>query len=638
MCGICGFVGFEDGGLLTRMTKILSHRGPDNRETYTDECVGLGHTRLSIIDLSEAANQPLSNEDGSVWVTYNGEIYNFRELRSELKAKGHEFASDSDTEVIVHAYESWGDRCVERFDGMFAFALWDASKRRLLLARDRFGIKPLHYYTKHGQLFFASEIKAILQHEAVPRNVDRQSFHYFVNLRYVPGKRTMFEGIHRLLPGSLLVWKEGNIRIRRFWKPHIEEANYSESYFVKKTRELLEDSVQRHLVADVPLGVLLSGGLDSSTIACLANRFVDEPLNTFTMGFGNAEDEIDDARIVAEHLGSEHKELIVEHTLLKDYPKMIWYADEPKRNLYPYDIYALVKENVKTILGGLGGDEVFGGYVFKYNYIKRAECIRRRIRKKEERDVAKAAASLIRFQNRYGNVVDDQHLDYLDTMRYLNSNVDLYLVAQTLDRVHSKGFLNQLYGRRMSPRQLRAVRDEYKKFFASRQDFLNQVFVADMAIKMSDDFLLVDDRMSMANSLESRVPFLENDLVSLALKTPARMKLHDMNGKTILRKAVKDIVPKQVLEKKKRGFATSTVDTYVGELRECAEARLPEGNLVKEGYIKREYVLKILNELPNPRLRLHYEVLWNLYTAELWYELFINGDPRHPKRSLQAIN
>jgi asparagine synthase (glutamine-hydrolysing) len=631
MCGVCGFVGPGDRGLLKDMTRVLAHRGPDNEGLFIGEGVGLGHRRLSVIDLSPGANQPMCNEEGDIWISYSGEIYNFMELRGELEANGHSFKSRSDTEVIVHAYEEYGDKCVELFNGMFAFALWDSGERRLLLARDRFGIKPMHYYMGDGVMLFASEIKSILQYPGLEAEVDLQSMHYYINLRYVPGVNTMFKGVRRLLPGHTLTYQGGRVSLSSYWEPSITESRHPESYFVKKTRRLLEESVKRHLISDIPLGVCLSGGIDSSTVVALATKYSDDPVDTFCMGFGNPQDEVEDARIVAQAFDTNHHELVVQDHLIRDYPEMIWYADEPKRNLYPFYVYELAAEQVKSVLGGLGGDEVFGGYVFKYKYVAKIDRIRGRVNKALMEGVEKAAKEILALQTRHGDIVDDDELDYLDMMRYLDSNVDLYLVAQTLDRVFNPEYLKKIYGLKLSHERLRDVRQEYMRFFDSGGDFINQVFTADFAVKMVDDFLLVDDRMSCANSVESRVPFLENNLVAFSFTIPASQKLSDPNGKNILRKAVRDLLPKNVLSKEKRGFASSTLDTYVRELRECAAQSLPEGNLVTNDLIKKDYVLKVLNEIPNPRLRLHYDVIWNLYAAEIWYEIYINGNPRKPK-------
>lgn len=633
MCGIAGF-NFEDRELVQRMCDIMAHRGPDGSGYHTDKNITLGHRRLSIIDL-QTGDQPIYNETGSIVVVYNGEIYNFRELRSDLEGRGHQFATASDTEIIVHAYEEYGFDCVRLFNGMFAFALYDAENDLIFLARDRCGIKPLHYtMLNDGTFLFASEIKALLQYKRVEPQMDPESLHQIINLRYIPGEKTMFQGIKRLLPGHFMVVKKGLMRVEKFWEPAYAFSDHPEEYYVQELRRILEASVARHLISDVPVGIMLSGGIDSSTIVALASKMADAPPKTFCMGFGHANDEIEDARLVADHFGTDHHELIVDDHLLRDYPKMIWYADEPKRNLYPYYISEMVGKHVKTVLGGLGADELFGGYIFKYNFIQGIEDIRKKTAYETKKDIAKIADRLISFQTHYGNIVEDGHLDYLEMIRGLNSNTDLYLITQTQDKVFDREYLERIYGESLLKEELKPIREIYQPLFSDQNSFLNQALMADFREKMIDDFLLVDDRMTMANSVESRVPFLDVVLTDFAFTIPTELKTRDPNGKYILKMAMKDILPREVLRKKKQGFASGTYEIYLNEGREMAENVLCEGALVKEGYIQRDYIEKILRAIPNPRLDLHYGVLWNLLVAEIWYDIYIDGDVRNPKLNL----
>lgn len=636
MCGIVG-INFEDVNLVKQMCKVITHRGPDDEGYYSDKNITLGHKRLSIIDL-HTGKQPIYNKDKSIVIVYNGEIYNYRELRDALEAKGHRFYTASDTEVIIHAYEEYGYDCVNLFNGMFAFAIWDSNKKEIFLARDRIGIKPLHYtFLEDGTFLFASEIKSLLQYEKVRREVDLQSLHQFINLRYVPRERTMFKGIKRLLPAHIMIVKKEGVKIRRYWEPKIQYSNKSEGYYIKKLRKLLEESVNRHMISDVPVGISLSGGIDSSTIVALASQITREPLKTFCMGFGTENDEITDARLVADHFNTDHHEVIVERSLLKEYPKMIWYADEPKRNLYPYYVSELVGKHVKTVQGGLGGDELFGGYVFKYNFVHKIEEMRKKAIFETKTKISRIADELISFQTRYGDMVDDEYLDYLEMVRVLNSNTDLYLVTQTLDKVFDCGYLERIYGEELLKEELISIREIYRPYFDNKLSFIDQVFLADFSVKMVDDFLFVDDRMSMAHSVESRVPFLDNVLVDFAFTIPSNLKLKDPNGKYILKMAMKDLLPKEVLKKKKLGFSSGTYETYLRELREIAMQELPAGNLVNEGYFKQDYINKVLSAIPNQRLNLHYNVIWNLLTFETWYEIFINGDVRKPKLDMNKI-
>jgi len=625
MCGIAGF-NFEDKELVKRMCDVISHRGPDDEGYYINKCVSLGHRRLSIIDI-ETGKQPIYNEDGSVVIVYNGEVYNFKELRKELEDKGHKFYTTSDTEVLVHAYEEYGDFFVKKLNGMFAFAIWDDNKKKLLLGRDITGIKPLHYILLNDSTFiFGSEIKSIIQYEKVKREVDLQSLHHFINLRYVPKERTMFKNIKRLLPGHIMIVKDKQVDIKKYWELKIEPEYRSEEYYVEKLRKILKESVERHMVSDVPVGALLSGGIDSSAIVAFASQLNEKPLKTFCMGFGNPDDETDDARIVADYFGTDHHELIVESHILRDFPKMIWYVDEPKRNLYPYYISELVSKYVKTAQSGLGGDEILGGYIFKYNFVSKIEEIRKKTTYQTRQELLDAADKLISFQTRYGSMVDDGNLDYLEMMKYIDNNTKLYLITQTLDRVWGKEYLEKMYGENMLKEKLDDIAEVYTPYFQNNLSFIEQVMFADFSVKMADDFLLVDDRMSMAHSFESRVPFLDKEMIEFSFNIPVDLKIKDINGKYLLRKAMKGILPDSVLKKEKHGFASGTYSTYLRELKEYAMQKLPEGNLVKKGYFKKNYIEKVLNEIPNPKLTPHYDVIWNLLAFEIWYEIYIDAD------------
>lgn len=638
MCGICGFYGKGDKKLLKNMCDVIKHRGPDEHGTYLDENIGLGNTRLAIIDL-KTGRQPIHNEDESMWITYNGELYNFLELRKELEKRGHRFYTNSDTEVIIHAYEEWGPNCLEKFNGMFAFAIWDKNKKQLFLARDRAGIKPLHYtFLENNTFLFGSEIKSILQDENVKREVDLQAFHYFLNLRYVPRELTMFKRIRRLLPGHYMIVNGDGVKIKKYWELKIHPINKPETYFVKMLKKLIEESVKRHMIADVPVGVYLSGGTDSSTLVAFARKVNEEPLKTFCMGFDNPTDEVGDARMVAEYFGTDHKELTISSSLLKEFPIMIWFADEPKRNLYPYYLSKLASQHVKTALSGLGGDEIFAGYIFKYDFASRIDKIRKGLRIQKKLGIRNAANQLLRFQTILGDLVDDEHLDYLDMVKNIEDNTALYLITQTLDKVFGKVYLTKIYGDKISIENLKPIRMVYQPYFSNGLNFIDQVFLADFSVKMIDDFLLVDDRMCMANSIETRVPFLDNELVNFSFQIPANLKLKDPNGKYILKKAMRNILPERVIKKEKQGFASDTYSTYRRELREIAMQKLPEGNLVKEGFIKGDYINKILRTKPNPRLSLHYTVIWNLLAFEVWYEIYIRREElKKPNKNINSF-
>jgi asparagine synthase (glutamine-hydrolysing) len=626
MCGLCGVFGSEDRQLIKEMTRTLRHRGPDGEGYHIDKDLMLGHRRLSVIDLA-TGDQPIYNEDRSICVIDNGEIYNFKALRKELEKKGHKFYTKSDTEVIVHSYEEHGEKCFDKLQGMFSIAIWDSNKRRLILARDRHGIKGIFYtHLPNGEFLFASEIKSILQDNRVKRELDQESFHYFVNLRYVPREKTMFQGIYRLLPGHFLVADEKEVRIKRFHTPVFKVTRSSEDKLIKELRAHLKRAVKSHMVSDVPIGICLSGGLDSSTLVALASKMSDEPPRTFCMGFGEDTDEIEDANMVADHFNTNHRNLTVKANLLKEYPKMIWHADSPKRNLYPYYLSELVGRHVKVALGGLGGDELYGGYTWKYRLAEGVEKARKKLASKQINNLMKSAKQMIIFQSQYGDITDDRHFEYLKKMLYLNSDVDLYLGTQSLDETFPEEYLARLYGKKMRGWKIPSVRSVFAPYFNGKYGLVQQFMEVDYQVKMADDFLFVDDMMFSAHSLESRVPLLDNDLVDFSFSIPPSMKWQRGQGKMIFKKAVKPWVPKFVFEKRKQGFGSNVFLTYVDEIEEIARQKLPEGNAVKEDLIRKEYLEDVLGREASSHLIKHYCLIWNLLTFEIWYEMYIKKD------------
>lgn len=627
--------GFEDKSLLKEMCSILRHRGPDESGTFTDKNVGLGHVRLSIIDL-ETGRQPIYNEDESIAIVYNGEIYNFRDLREELEAKGHRFYTKTDTEVIVHAYEEYGFDCVKKFNGMFAFALWDSNKKHLFLGRDRSGIKPIYYtFLDDGTFLFASEVKAILLSPEIVRKLDMQAFHHYVNLRYVFGERTIFDGIKKLPAGHTAVVNQNGIKIKKYWDLEVKIEDYSEDYLIKKIPELLKEAVTRHMISDVPVGIYLSSGIDSSALVALASQLSEEPVKTFTMTFGEPGDEHIDSRLVAEVFWTDHHEIPVEeNNLLKDYPEMIWHADAPRRNLYPYYLSKAVGKHVKVVLGGLGGDELFGGYEWKYQFAEDIESQRRNIPKSALDKLQRDSHALIKYISEYGLPEDIDQFRYLKKLYYLNSNVDLYLSVSSLDEVFVDDYLKNIYGDKLLNAPISPISELFKKYF-EKGDFINQILKADYKTKLTDDFLFVDDSMSMANSVESRVPFLDNELVEFAFTVPSHFKFNNYGGKHIFKKAMRQILPRSVINREKRGFGVDVFLRYKNELREYAQQLLSEGNLVKEGLIKKDYIDKILRHHPQPEMAKHYTLIWNLAMFEIWYEMYMkNEDIKRPNLNI----
>jgi asparagine synthase (glutamine-hydrolysing) len=624
MCGITGFYGFEDEALLKKMTSLLEHRGPDDEGFYTDKNIALGQRRLSIIDLS-TGKQPIFNEDESIVVVYNGEIYNFQEIKSELEKKGHKFSTATDTEVIVHAYEEYGTNSFEMFNGMFAFAMWDSNKKKLFLVRDRFGIKPLFYYhdKEENNLIFASEIKSILEYPGYNQQINKEAMHYYINLRYVPENITMFNDIFKLMPAHYLVFSDKDFEIKRYWQLDVNsiDESKSEEYYAKKTLELFEESVKRQLISDVPVSAFLSGGLDTSSIVAFASKHYEGKLKTFCMGFGEENDEFEDAKIIADKFDTDHKDYVVKFNLVKDLPKLIKFSDQPKRNLYPYFIYEQVKKEAKVVLSGLGGDELFAGYLFRYNYVNDNY-------KPDASINANEINTKIKQQIDSGILEKDFEIQALQTQKYAKEPHKLYTTVNSLDEVWEKDYLkNKIYGDKLLSEANKDVSKVFKPYFITNNQVQN-VLNCEFNEKMVNDFLFIDDSMSMANSVEARVPFLDNHLTELAFKIPTRMKLDPNNriiGKKIFRNAMKTILPKEVFEKKKQGFASHTLSTYENELKEIAQEKLSNGFLVKNNFIQKKYVDSILSHKTQKEMMIHYNNLWNLTAAEMWHEIYFNN-------------
>jgi asparagine synthase (glutamine-hydrolysing) len=636
MCGISGICnlagGSVDGRLVKKMCKIIAHRGPDDEGYYIDKSVALGCVRLSIIDLV-TGRQPISNEDGSRWIVYNGECYNYIELRRTLRGKGHRFGTKSDTEVVLHAYEEYGIDFPNMLNGMFALAIYDQNSKRLLLARDRCGIKPLYYSRVGDLLLFSSEVKGILQCDLVPRELNTGALHLLLNVRYIPGEHTLFRGVKKLPPGHyLLIEQDGRIVKREYWRPRWEIARKSEDYWISRVRETLKRAVTRHLISDVPVGIYVSGGIDSSSIVAFASELTPEPLLTFCMGFGEYTDELGDARRIAEHFGTNHRDFIIYADLLKEFPRMIWYADMPKRNLYPYYISEIASKYSKVVLSGLGGDEIFGGYDFKYANFRRIEDLRNEIPVAHRSKLSKIVRPMQHFQTSLGDIEDDAVLKYCQKIRNLYDDPKLYVMFQSIDKAFDDDYLRKIYGPRLKNHRSEEIVGFYRPDFRvnDRRSLVEKVMYADLHIKLPDDFLFVEDATSMAHSLEARVPYLDAELLELGLSMPLGMKYRNGQGKYIFKKAMRPYLPKEVILRKKQGFSANTYSTYVKELHEIAGQLLPSGHVVREGLIRKQYVEKILENRAVPELAPHYNVLWTLVGLEIWWGIYMIREPTKP--------
>ena len=593
------------------MIEVLHHRGPDDTGFYIDSNIGLANARLSIIDI-EGGHQPIQNEDGTVHVTYNGEIYNYRQLRTELEVQGHSFRTKSDTEVIVHGYEQYGEGFVKKLNGMFAIALWDSKQRKLILARDRMGIKPLHYTIRQGTLLFASEIKAILQSPS-SRTVNLESLHNVLNLGYIPGKGTLIEGISKLPPSSFLVSQNGTARIETYWETPLLDPTADENKVVSKLQSVLEESISDQLVADVPVGCFLSGGLDTSTIVAYASRASTQPLKTFCMGFGEDTDEFQDAGFIAERFGTDHHELTVDSSqAMKLYPRMIWHMEAPKYNLYPWFVCELVRKYVTVCLSGNGGDEVFGGYYARYQNALRIQ----RLTKNPLSSILKIPGSM--FEGIPRNM---KARNRMRVMKSLGDNASEYLI---LAGVLPEAFNNGLFRNAGYP--VEDLKKQYAPFF-EKCDFIQGLMNAELRTKLVDDLLSVDDTMSMAHSLELRVPLLDNRIVDLMATVPCQMKYQSgTHGKLLLRKAVREILPEESLRKPKWGFSVNVPAWFRGEVGELVRQILPESEVIQE-YFRADRVRKLIATTTNSdRDRRQQVLLWQLLGFHLWHRIFIDSD------------
>jgi asparagine synthase (glutamine-hydrolysing) len=640
MCAICGIVNFNkadrvDPAVLDRMTEALAHRGPDDYGYYVNGPVGLGHRRLSIIDLS-GGRQPIYNEDGSAAIIFNGEIYNYRDLAARMAAAGHTFKTRSDTETILHTYEEYGEECVHHLRGMFTFAIWDQRKRRLLIARDRLGIKPLYYYRDGRSLAFASEIKALLEIPSVPREVDPEAMDMYLSLRYVPGPRTMFKNIFRLQPGHILVVDERGVRTRKYWDIDYAEAEpRSPEYLLAKFRELLEESVRLRLMAEVPLGVFLSGGLDSSAILAMMSMMRTsstsgtagrDRVKTFSVGYDTAtakageSNEFEYARLASQAFASEHHEFRLSAKDLADFiPDLVWYLDEPladPSSIPLFFISKLAREHITVVLSGEGADELLAGYGI-YSRMLALDRVYRTF---------PAAGWLA---PRLGPFAPSEALRHYVRM----SGQPLRARYQGVCRGFGAEIRTQLMGEDRAKRSGERLSEIFGEYFATveKASPLNQMLYVDAKVWLPDDLLIKADKMTMANGLELRVPFLDHKLMEFAATLPFESKLGGKGGKTILRKAMRGIVPDAIIDRPKKGFPIPISPWLRGPLREFARENLLARNSGSTSYLDRRAVARIVQEHEQGRADRSQEI-WTLLVFEFWHQQFMN-DHLRPSRA-----
>ncbi|MEW5977039.1 MAG: asparagine synthase (glutamine-hydrolyzing) [Acidobacteriota bacterium] len=630
MCGFFGILNFRETpppepALLDRMGKTLVHRGPDQSGLYSDSLMTLGHRRLSVIDLSECGRQPMSNHNGTIWIVFNGEIYNFGKIRPDLEKRGFRFRSSSDTEVLLHLLESEGIRGLQELRGMFAFAIWDTSTRKLLLARDRLGKKPLVYYQDAHGLIFASEIKCLLQHPRVSRELDSQALDEYLTYQYIPAPHTIFRAIRKLPPAHYLTCDSGQVKVGRYWnldyEPKIQGTSEQELQALLVDR--LEDATRIRLKSDVPLGAFLSGGVDSSAVVALMARHSSRPVKTFSIGFKEGDyNELPYARQLARHIGTEHHEFIVEPKAVEILPKLIWHYDEPYSDssaLPSFYLAQMTREHVTVALNGDGGDEAFAGYE-KY-----------------------LAMGLLRLLNGWpsalrkgftglGRFLPEQAVRRTalrKLKRLLQSNTGSfehdYLRLMVLfdraekERLYSSQFLARL-------EDLPSAEDFLLKLLAegSHLTWIDRIGSVDVQSYLPYDLLVKIDIASMANSLEVRSPFLDHQFLEFAACLPAHLKCQGSTTKRILKKAFEGILPQSVLQRRKMGFGVPLNHWFRGPLQGFARETLLTGPSQKRGYFETNYVRQLLEDHVGGRKDNAYKI-WNLLTLEVWHQVYLDA-------------
>jgi len=638
MCGIYGYWGRNPSAsspeqLLTRMGEVIRHRGPDDFGHYVGRGVALGMRRLSIIDVS-GGHQPISNEDETVWVVLNGEIYNFQALRQQLEVKGHHFSTHTDTEIIVHLYEEEGLDFFRRLRGMFAVALWDVRRRRLVLGRDRLGEKPLYFHLDATRLLFASELKAILQAEDVPRRLNFTALEEYLALGYVPAPLCMIEGIKKLLPGHFLIAEQGGVEDYEYWDvPFGQVERRSDDEWIDQIRAKLLESVKMELVSDVPLGAFLSGGIDSSTIVAAMARATGRPVKTYSIGYEGEHsyyNELHYAKVVAQAFATDHHEIVVRPEVSELLPKLVWHLDEPIADsacITTYLVSNLARESVTVILSGVGGDELFGGYrrylgssvIRYYRYLPRS--VRRKWlpallqrmpqdRNSKWKDYARYAAA----------VVKSAELD--PASRYMGY-VTLFSPQVLRELLREKSALDSS----LLDHPAVTLQNSFSR--CTDPDSLNRIIYTDLKTSLPDDLLAMTDRMSMAASIECRAPLVDYELVELASHMPSSLKVRGFTLKHLLKKAVAPWLPPEILQRKKRGFGAPMGAWLRKDLQPLVSDLLSENQICRRGICNWPVIQRLIADHRAERAD-YSDQLFALVVFELWCRTFLDARPNAP--------
>lgn len=625
MCGICGQVdprGVSEQAIKT-MASGLSHRGPDGEGTYFGPIVGLGHRRLSIIDL-DGGRQPMSNEDGSIWITFNGEIYNYRELRQRLEAS-HAFATNSDTEVILHLYEEKGRACVDDLRGMFAFAIWNANDRSLFLARDHLGQKPL-FYTQSGERFtFASEIKALLALDPSLRAMDPCALHQYLTLRIIASPRTMFSAVRKLPPAHTILFKGGRVTIERYWTLHYEpKLRLKEADLLDRLEEHALEAVRYHMVSDVPVGAFLSGGLDSSLIVAMMRKVTTGHLQTFSgdvpyEGYSEAPY----ARLVAGKYGTDHREDTIVPSLVRSLPDVVWHLDEPSDPLSVcmYDLAEMASRHVKVVLGGEGGDELFGGYDRYYGnqYVDYYRLLPSVIRTRLVPQILRALSDGFWYKS------PSHKLRWLNELSFVEGG-ERY--ARSLSYFY---FGNRAHGVLFGDRLKAALNgfdpeESIRSYFdaSNAADAVDKMIFADSMVRMPDHPVMILDRTTMAHGLEARAPFMDHKLAEFMAQVPSTYKVRGRTRRYLEMRLGERYLPPAVVKKRKQGFSSALPYLLAGSFRQLFQAFLFDSHLVRDGFLRDESIRSMLGEHLGKKID-HGNRLWLLANAEIWYRMAIES-------------
>ena len=626
MCGIHGLYAFDGSApsraTLSVMGDLTRHRGPDDFGAHIDGPCGIAMRRLSIIDLA-GGHQPLTNEDGTLWLVANGEIYNYRELSHELAAQGHRLRTASDCETLLHLYEQHGDDFLARVNGMFAFALWDARRRRLLIGRDRLGIKPLYVWNDGKRLVFASEAKAILGVPGIPTELDREALASYLALGYVPAPQSIFRGIRKLPPATLLIVENGQARERRYWRlPSQVDDGVDEATWIARVRHRLEEAVRLQMVSDVPIGAFLSGGIDSSAVVAFMSAHSDRPVKTYAIGFdgGGAEsfyNELPYARQIAERFHTDHHEILVRPDIVSLLPRLLWHLDEPIADsafVTTYLVSEFARRDVTVILSGVGGDELFAGY-------------RRYLGNHYRRRFEQLPAGMRRVMTALGaRLPSDRHSPMLNTMRLAKG----FLASAALPLDERYRSYVEVFDDEAAAGMLRAPMaangHALAAAFADAKsgDDLNRMLAVDVATQLPDDLLMLTDKMSMAVSLECRVPLLDHELCELAAAIPERVKLRGGRLKHVLKEALADVLPRGILERKKRGFGTPMGAWFKGALAPLVRQMLSPQAIERRGLFDPRAVSALIAAHDASRID-GTDRLLALLNFEIWARLYLEG-------------